>query len=84
MPTYEYECRECGTRFERLQKMSDPPVQTCPQCDGEVERLISAGAGFILKGAGFYSNDYKNSRPSCGHDTPCCGREARCDHRPCH
>jgi putative FmdB family regulatory protein len=83
MPAYDYECKECGRRFERRQKMSDPPVEFCPQCGGKVERLISGGAGIIFKGSGFYATDYRAARPSCGRDTPCCGRDTVCDSKPC-
>ena len=44
MPLYEYECKKCGHRFERILKFSDPPVKTCPQCKGKVEQMISAPA----------------------------------------
>lgn len=57
MPIYEYRCKACGYRFEVFQKFSDTPLKKCKICPGEVERLISP-AGFILKGNGFYVNDY--------------------------
>ena len=57
MPIYEYECLQCGKRTEWLQRMSDPPLAACPQCGGEVRRLISAPA-FQFKGSGFYKTDY--------------------------
>lgn len=50
MPTYEYECKECGLRFERFQKMSDQPLRKCPECGGIVRRLIGAGSGIIFRG----------------------------------
>lgn len=56
MPLYEYKCKECGLRFERRQHFSDPPVDTCPECEGEVVRLIQP-AGIIFKGSGFYVTD---------------------------
>jgi putative FmdB family regulatory protein len=58
MPTYEYECKSCGHQFERFQKMTDKPVKKCPNCGGEVRKLISSGAGLIFKGSGFYITDY--------------------------
>jgi len=59
MPTYEYECKKCGKRFERYQAMSAKPLSKCPYCKGRVRRLISAGGGVIFKGSGFYETDYK-------------------------
>lgn len=65
MPTYEYECRGCGHRFEEFHKISDAPVRTCPKCrKDKVQRLISAGGGFIFKGSGFYVTDSKKSSAS--------------------
>ena len=61
MPTYEYECKQCGERFEQFQSITDEPVKTCPKCGGSVQRLIGAGAAVIFKGPGFYANDYKRT-----------------------
>lgn len=60
MPLYEYACGSCGARFERIRKFSDPPVTTCPECGGTVEKLISSPA-FHLKGSGWYITDYARS-----------------------
>ncbi len=57
MPIYEYKCNVCGHRFEKLQSFSEEPVKTCPQCGGEVKKLISRSS-FILKGSGWYATDY--------------------------
>jgi putative FmdB family regulatory protein len=57
MPLYEYQCTKCGVRFEKIQKFSDPLVDTCPTCGGKVEKLLSAPA-FTFKGSGFYITDY--------------------------
>ena len=57
MPIYEYRCQDCSQEFERMQRFSDPPVDTCPQCSGPVQRLISRSA-FHLKGSGWYATDY--------------------------
>jgi putative FmdB family regulatory protein len=59
MPTYEYRCAK-GHTFERFQKMSDPPEATCPECGAPAERVVSGGAGFVFKGAGFYITDYRS------------------------
>ena len=60
MPTYEYKCLECGARFEEFQQMTDPPVSSCPRCNGKVKRLISAGSGLLFKGSGFHITDYRS------------------------
>ncbi len=59
MPTYDYRCPN-GHSFEVFRKMSDPPEASCPECGNGAERVISAGAGFVLKGAGFYATDYRS------------------------
>jgi putative FmdB family regulatory protein len=58
MPTYEYECERCGVRFERLQRMVDPPLTDCPECGGHVHRVMQP-VGIIFKGSGFYVTDSK-------------------------
>lgn len=57
MPTYEYR-REDGTTFEIQQRITDDPLETCPDTGQPVERIISGGSGLIFKGEGFYVNDY--------------------------
>ncbi|MCB0289564.1 MAG: zinc ribbon domain-containing protein [Calditrichaeota bacterium] len=61
MPTYDYRCKACNHQFEAFQRMSDAPLSTCPECGGEVQRLISGGTGLIFKGSGFYITDYKDN-----------------------
>jgi putative FmdB family regulatory protein len=63
MPLYEYECQECGLRFERRQSFSDPRVKECPECCGPVIRLIQP-AGIIFKGSGFYVTDNRKKSPT--------------------
>jgi putative FmdB family regulatory protein len=58
MPTYGYRCRSCGHEFEVLQRMSDPPLKTCPKCAGELAKKVYS-AGIIYKGSGYYTTDYK-------------------------
>jgi len=57
MPLYEYQCKKCGHRFEKIQKFSDKPVKKCPECGGAVEQTISAPA-VQFKGSGWYVTDY--------------------------
>ncbi len=63
MPRYEYQCEECGVRFERIQKFSDKPITVCPECDGDAHRLIGP-VGIVFKGKGFYSTDHKSGKSS--------------------
>ena len=61
MPTYEYACSACGHQFEKFHSITARPVSLCPKCgQRKVKRLISAGAGFIFKGSGFYTTDYRS------------------------
>jgi len=83
MPTYEYECGQCGRRFEHFQGMLEAPLTICPECGGAVRRLIGTGAGIIIKGSGFYATDHRSSTPSCGRESPCCGLAVPCDSKPC-
>ncbi len=56
MPIYEYECEQCGVRFERLQRMSESALSVCPECCGHVHRVMQP-VGVIFKGSGFYVTD---------------------------
>jgi putative FmdB family regulatory protein len=68
MPTYHYVCEKCGHEFEFFQSMKDPALRVCPRekClrprwgKGRVKRQLSAGAGLIFKGSGFYITDYRS------------------------
>lgn len=68
MPTYEYVCAKCGHEFEKFQSIADKPLAVCPVdiCAqkkwgrGKVKKKISAGAGLIFKGSGFYITDYRS------------------------
>ncbi|MCG6657089.1 zinc ribbon domain-containing protein [Halomonas campisalis] len=60
MPIYEYQCKACGHRLEKLQKISAAPLTDCPACQAsELQRLVSA-AGFRLAGGGWYETDFKS------------------------
>lgn len=64
MPLYEYQCKKCRHRFEKIQLFSDKPTKKCPECGGPVEKLLSAPA-VQFKGTGWYATDYaKKSAPS--------------------
>jgi putative FmdB family regulatory protein len=65
MPLYEYECKKCGHRFEKIQKFSDRMVKKCPECGGGVEQMISAPA-VQFKGSGWYVTDYAKKSGSSG------------------
>lgn len=57
MPIYEYKCTKCEKEQEFIQKFSDDPVTTCPDCGGEMKKMISTNS-FVLKGSGWYMTDY--------------------------
>src|ERR1035438_3017318 len=58
MPLYEYKCKKCGHRFEKIVKFSDPPIKKCPKCKkGALEQLVSSPA-IQFKGTGWYVTDY--------------------------
>ena len=84
MPTYEYECKSCAHKFEQWQAMSEAPLKECPQCHGEIRRVVSGGSGFILKGAG--QGRVGKTGASCSLETSgqtCCGRSERCGKPSC-
>jgi len=57
MPLYEYECKKCKHRFEKIQKFSDKMLKKCPECGGPIEQMVSAPA-VQFKGSGWYVTDY--------------------------
>ena len=75
MPLYEYQCDACAHRFEVIQKFSDPPVDVCPKCGGQVKKLLSSPA-IQFKGTGWYITDYARkgdtsaTTPSSSESTP--------------
>jgi putative FmdB family regulatory protein len=88
MPLYEYQCESCQTRFERIQKFSDPPVDVCPACGkGPVRKLLSSPA-IQFKGSGFYITDYaKKSSSEAGsksssESTSSSSSDAKSDSKP--
>lgn len=91
MPIYAYRCTACGLEKDVLQKMSDAPLMTCPQCHAETMAKQLTAAGFQLKGSGWYATDFKGSGKSAGDKAeakpetktdsatpPCAGNAAAC------
>lgn len=62
MPIYEYECQACGHGFEVMQKLSDPVLVDCPDCDKSALKKLISPVAFRLKGTGWYETDFKNSQ----------------------
>lgn len=60
MPTYQYQCTECGEGLEAVQKFTDDALTECPQCGGRLKKVFSA-VGIVFKGSGFYRNDSRGS-----------------------
>jgi putative FmdB family regulatory protein len=58
MPTYVYRCRDCDTRLEAFQKITEDPLTTCESCGGSINRVLQP-VGVVFKGTGFYVTDYK-------------------------
>ena len=56
MPLYEYQCEDCGVRFEHRQSINDEALEICPESGGKIHRLIHP-VGIIFKGSGFYVTD---------------------------
>src|SRR5947199_5726811 len=69
MPIYEFVCEACGRIVERLQKVSDPPPDACPECGGKMAKIMSRNS-FQLKGGGWYRDLYGSSSSSTANQTP--------------
>ncbi|MFF3845684.1 FmdB family zinc ribbon protein [Streptomyces sp. NPDC002328] len=63
MPTYQYQCTECGEGLEAVQKFTDDALTECPECGGRLKKVFSA-VGIVFKGSGFYRNDSRGSSSS--------------------
>ncbi|RPF34146.1 MULTISPECIES: FmdB family zinc ribbon protein [unclassified Streptomyces] len=63
MPTYQYQCTECGEGLEAVQKFTDDALTDCPNCGGRLKKVFSA-VGIVFKGSGFYRNDSRGSSSS--------------------
>jgi putative FmdB family regulatory protein len=73
MPIYAYRCASCGFEKDHLQKMSDPVLVTCPECNRETYEKQLTAAGFQLKGNGWYATDFKGGNtPPRKENAPAC------------
>lgn len=63
VPTYQYECTECGDALEVHQSFSDEPLTTCPSCSGRLRKVYNA-VGVVFKGSGFYRTDSRKADAS--------------------
>lgn len=80
MPIYEYECGDCGHQMDKLQKISDEPLVTCPACNKDTLQKMISAAGFRLKGSGWYETDFKTGKKkhlSEGDSTPSSGASSK-------
>lgn len=71
MPIYAYACSSCGLQQDVMQKMSDEPLNTCPECNTPTFAKQLTAAGFQLKGDGYYVTDFKNGSSSKAACPPC-------------
>lgn len=59
MPTYQYQCTECGEALEVQQSFTEDALTACPDCNGMLRKVFSA-VGVVFKGSGFYRNDSRS------------------------
>lgn len=78
MPTYEYECKSCGHRFEVFQKITDDPISACEKCSGNVRKVIFP-VGIMFKGSGFHVNDYRKPDPAKACENTSCPKAESCE-----
>ena len=69
MPTYEYVCASCGNHFDTVQSFSDPPLERCEICGGQLRRVFHP-AGILFKGSGFYSTDNRRAGSGASKSKP--------------
>ncbi|SFF10668.1 putative regulatory protein, FmdB family [Actinacidiphila alni] len=81
MPTYQYQCTECGEALEAVQKFSDDALTVCPNCSGRLRKVFSA-VGVVFKGSGFYRTDSRGSSTSSSPATKSSGSESKSDSKP--
>jgi putative FmdB family regulatory protein len=69
MPIYEYVCEKCNSHLEIIQKITEGPLTTCPDCKGQLKKMIS-NTSFVLKGTGWYVTDYASKKDSSARTSP--------------
>ena len=82
MPIYEYRCSSCGQQQEVMQKISDPPLTTCPKCGQPTLAKMLTAAGFQLKGSGWYATDFKSTGKKPADKKPDAGKEGKTESKP--
>lgn len=70
MPIYEYQCKHCQHQLDVLQKITDPPKVTCPECGQDTLKKCVSAAGFRLKGSGWYETDFKGGKDKQKNSSP--------------
>jgi putative FmdB family regulatory protein len=80
MPIYEYKCTTCGFQKEHLQKMSDAPLTTCPECGATSYAKQLSAAGFHLKGGGYYATDFKGGGAKPAESKPAADKSEPAGH----
>jgi putative FmdB family regulatory protein len=81
VPTYQYQCTECGEGLEAVQKFSDDALTECPNCGGRLRKVFSA-VGVVFKGSGFYRTDSRSSSTSSAPAAKSGSSESKSDSKP--
>ena len=68
MPTYDYQCQKCGHEFERVQRITEDPIKTCPECKSKKAKRLLSAPNFILKGGGWYADGYADAKKKSDSD----------------
>ncbi len=80
MPIYEYQCQACDHKLEALQKVSDPLLETCPECEEKALRKLVSNVAFRLAGSGWYETDFKDKdKRNLKEDTAANGQDGKAD-----
>lgn len=69
MPTYDYQCQKCGFEFERVQRITEDPIKTCPECKSRKAKRLLSAPNFILKGGGWYADGYGSGNGKASKST---------------